>query len=234
MGKKSKYPEYTTGNVTINGRNVASVTKDSDGNISGNYNRSQAEEKLFNNIQSNLSNSVQNLFNISDQTKKQWTDQLNAYKRKGIQAINDIYSPMETSLKNDVASRFGNLDNSVFLDNLRKITDKKSDAVAQLSNNLLLQKNSLYSQEMQNRINYISLLSGLSDNMDNRALTYMNQALQHAESGNSHNNRAYQANSSSGGGLLGMNIGSSLGLAGSMLANSNPGAAAAMSAFSFL
>lgn len=204
MGKSSKYPKYTSGSVSVNGRTVATTRKNDDGTISSNYNMSKAEKNLYEGIQKNLGSSVQNLFKISPADKKAWNQQLNTYKQQGIAEINSIYTPMETNLKNDIASRFGNLDNSVFLDKLKDITDNKAKAVSNLSNNLVLQQNKLYSDEMQNRINYITLLSGLQTNMNNNLFSYINQARQNTESGNNYNSRSYQANSSSGG-FFGLN-----------------------------
>ena len=190
MGKASKSPKYTTGSVVVNGRTVVSNKKGKNGTINTNYNMSKAEKNLYNSIEKTLNSSVQNLFKISSADKKAWNQQLNAYRQQGLDEINSIYTPMETNLKNDIASRFGNLDNSVFLDKLKDITDNKAKAVSNLSNNLALQQNQLYSSEMQNRINYISLLSGLQSNMNNNMFSYINQARQNAESGNSYNSNS--------------------------------------------
>ena len=97
-------------------------------------------------------------------------------------------------MKNDIAARFGNLDNSTFLNNLKKITDSKSQAVAQLSNNLSLAQNDLYTQELQNRMNMISFLNGLNNSFNNNILSYMGLANQNSSSGNSYNQIAHSKN----------------------------------------
>ncbi|MBR1425567.1 hypothetical protein IJ579_08395 [bacterium] len=197
MGKKSKkYPEYSNGSVVVNGRTVATVTKDKDNNvISSNYNMSDAEKNIYNSIQSGLSNSLGNLFNISDAQRKEWNNQINSLRNQGINEINSIYEPMETNLKNDVARRFGNLDNSVFLDNLNSITDKRAKAVADLSDDLLSAQNDMYNQELQNRINTITLLSNLNSIMNNNILSYTSLANTNAGSGNNYNANSYSATS---------------------------------------
>ncbi len=213
MGKKSKkYPEYSSGSVTINGRTVATTTRDKNNNVvSSSYNMSDAEKKLYNSIQSGLNSSINNLFNISDAQRKEWNNQIDALKNQGISEINSIYTPMETNLRNDVARRFGNLDNSVFLDNLNNITDKKSKAVADLSNDLLSAQNLLYNQELQNRMNTISLLNNLNTSMNNNILSYTGLANTNANSGNSYNNSAF-TNTNSGTSFL-SGLTSSLGTA---------------------
>ena len=47
MGKKSKYPDYSTGTITVNGKTVASTTKDKNHNVvSSNYNMTDNEKKI--------------------------------------------------------------------------------------------------------------------------------------------------------------------------------------------
>ncbi len=197
MGKKSKYPEYSTGTISVNGKTVASTTRDKNNNIVGsNYNMSDAEKKIYDSIQNNMYSSLSGLFDITDETKKSWDSQLNALKSKGVQQINDIYTPMETNLRNDIANRFGNLDNSVFMDNLNEITDKKSQAISDLSNTLLSAQNELYSNELSNRISSISFLNDLNSAMNNNILNFTNAAMSNATSGNTYNSNAYKASSS--------------------------------------
>lgn len=200
MGKKSKYPEYSTGTITVNGKNVSTTQRDKNNNVvSSNYNMSNAEKKIYDSIQSGLNTSLNNLFTISDSQKKEWNNQLNAIKNQGIEEIESIYTPMETDLKNDIASRFGNYDNSIFLDNLNEITDKKAKAVADLSDSILSTQNDLYSEELKNRINTITLLNNLNSAMNNNILNFTSAAGSNANSGNSYNNAAYNANNASSG-----------------------------------
>lgn len=198
MGKKSKYPEYSTGTITVNGRDVSTTQRDKNNNVvSSSYNMSSAEKKIYDSIQKGLNTSLGNLFTITDAQKKEWNKQLEALKSQGIKEIDSIYTPMETNLKNDIASRFGNYDNSIFLDNLNEITDKKAEAVADLSDSILATQNNLYSEELKNRINTITLLNNLNSAMNNNILNFTNAAGNNANSGNSYNNAAYNANNSS-------------------------------------
>lgn len=193
MGKSSKYPSYSTGSVEINGKQVASTTKKNGNTISSSYNMNNTEKSIYDGIQNNLSSSLSSLFDISDSTKQQWQNQLDAYQRQGIKQIDNIYTPMQNALKNDIANRFGNLDNSIFMDNLNKITENKAEAVANLSDSLLMQQDQLYANEMTNRMNYVSLLSNLNTTFNNQMLSYMGLANQNSASGNQYNQMAYQA-----------------------------------------
>ena len=195
MGKSSKYPSYSGGTVNINGNNIARTSR-SGNSVNSDFYMNDTQKKIYNSIQDNMAGVLDNLFTISDPQRAEWKNQLSALKNVGMQSINDIYTPLQNNLKNDIASRFGNLDNSVFLDNLNSITNNKSRAIADLSNNLALAQNDLYNQEIQNRINLLNLLDGLNNSLHSNILSYLGLANQNANSGNQYNQAAYQANNS--------------------------------------
>ena len=202
MGKKSKtkYPTFAGGNVTIDGRNVASASNNN-GVISTSYNMSDAERKIYNSVQDNLGSSLKNLFSISEPQRREWTNKLNVMKNEGIEQIDSIYKPMENDLKNNIASRFGNLDNSAFMDNLNSIVNKRAKAVADLCNNLTLAQDSLYANELNNRMSIINMLNGVNTSMNNNMTNMMNVAKNNSTTGNSYNTTAYQAANSGASGL---------------------------------
>ena len=191
MGKTSKYPSYSAGAVNINGTNVARTSK-SGNTISSDYNMNDTQKKIYDSVLDNMAGVLSNLFEISAPQRTEWNNQLSAMKNIGIQNINDIYTPIQNSLRNDIASRFGNLDNSIFLDKLNAITSNKSKAIADLSNNLALAQNDLYTQEIKNRMNLLTLLDGLNNSINNNILSYLGLAYQNANSGNQYNQAAYQ------------------------------------------
>jgi len=200
MGKKTKYPAYSGGSITVNGKTVATTKKDSKNNvIDSSYNMSGLEKNIYDTVQGGMYSKLNNLFSVSDEKRKEWSNQLNALKNQGIKEINNIYKPMETDLKNDIASRFGNLDNSIFLDRLDDITDKRAQAVSDLSENLLATQNQLYNEELANQINLISFLSNLNSVMNNNILNYMNAANSNASSGNSYNQSQFNATKATNG-----------------------------------
>lgn len=196
MSKKSKYPSYSAGTVTVNGNTVSTSSKKKN-NVTSSYNMSDVEKSIYDGIQDNLASSLANLYTISDEKQKQWNDELDAYKKAGMEEIESIYTPMVNDLRDNIAARFGNLDNSIFMDNLNTITDKQSEAVADLSESLLTKQDELYNEEMRNRMNYITLLSNLNTAMNNNILSYMQMAQSNSASGNNYNKNAYQANGSS-------------------------------------
>ena len=233
MGKSSKYPGYATGSVEINGNKVATFSKTGKNTYSSSYNMTDTEKSVYDGVLGNLDTSLKDLFSISDAKQEQWNQTLDTYKKQGIKQINDIYDPMQNALKNDIASRFGNLDNSIFMDNLSNITENKAQAVADLSDSLLMKQNDLYSTEMANRMNYISLLSGLYSNYNSQMMNFMQLANANTASGNNYNQAAYQAaqqNSTWNRTIQGLNTAANVARAVASFAN--PAAAAASTAIS--
>lgn len=198
MSKKSKYPSYSSGSITVNGKEVA-ATRKSGNKIDSSYNMTDTEKSIYDGIQSNLASSLQNLYSISDEKQEQWNNELDAYKNAGLKQINEIYTPMVNDLRDNIASRFGNLDNSVFMDNLDTITDKQAQAVSDFSNDLLNKQSELYSSEIANRLSFISLLGNLNSAMNSNMMNYMQMALSNSASGNNYNNQAYQASNANSG-----------------------------------
>ena len=197
MGKASKYPAYSGGAVNINGFNVAKTSKKGN-SVNSDYYMDKTQKQIYNSIQNNMADVLTNLFSISDAQRQEWNNQLSAMKNVGISNINNIYTPLQNNLKNDVASRFGNLDNSVFLDKLNAITNNKSQAIADLSNNLALAQSDLYNQEIQNRINLLNLLDNLNNSINSNILSYLGLANQNSNFGNQYNQARYQATASQG------------------------------------
>ena len=90
-------------------------------------------------------------------------------------------------------SRFGNLDNSIFTDNLSDIESERSDAVSSFAQNVLAKQSGLESDELTKRYALVNLLSGLSDDIYDNALSLISTALSGSSSLNSYNNALYDA-----------------------------------------
>ncbi len=182
MSKQTTYSAYPNGSYSVNGQKKAS-TKMSGNTVYGNYNMNDYEKALYDYSQKTLAEVVPKLNVFSNDTMKNIQSQLNAYQKQGQQSINDIYTPILNNLKNDIASRFGNLDNSMFMNNLNNIENNRSNAVAQLAENLILKQNDLVNNELSNRYNYINLLNSLQNQANNNALSAISTALGLTNSG---------------------------------------------------
>jgi hypothetical protein len=88
---------------------------------------------------------------------------INAQKEQGINTINDIYNPMVKGLQNNVASRFGTLNASTFIDELNNIEKNRAGAVAKLSQDLLANSSKLDDSQRTQNYDFINLISGLKN-----------------------------------------------------------------------
>ena len=196
MSKTSSYkPSYTSGSVSINGQNKATTTKSGNA-VYGNYNMNDYEKELYDYAQKTLPQLVQNVNTFSPEAMQSINNQLDVYKRQGQNCINQIYTPLINNLKNDIASRFGNLDNSMFMNNLNNIENNRSNAVAELADNLLSRQNELVNNELANRYNYINLLNTLQNQYNNYALSMLNSSIGLGNTGLAYNNSVANNNSS--------------------------------------
>ena len=161
--------------LSVNGKDIASTNVNGN-NITANYNMSDDEKNLLDYTNQNLLSGLKNINVFSNDIQKNIQNQVDAYKAKGVKTINDIYNPMISELKNDIASRFGNLDNSAFMDNLNSIEKNRADALSSLTQDILAKQNELYEQEMTNRYNYLNTLSSTNEQIYSNILNFLKLA----------------------------------------------------------
>ena len=198
MGKSSKYPSYSTGTVNLNGQTKATTYRKGN-NIISDYNLSDAEQKAYNYAQKTFANSLKSLNTFDKATRKNLNSQLNAYATKGKKMIGDMYTPILNNLKNDIASRFGNFDNSVFMDNLNSIESNRAESMNALAQDILLKRDELVGNELSRRYAYLDFLNNIQNQVNSNALSLIGGSQQNSASGNSYNAQAYAANRASGG-----------------------------------
>ena len=192
MGKNSK-PSYSKGTVSVNGNTVASNYKKGNTVVS-NYNMPETEKGIYDYAQNALLNSLPQVNVFSPETRNDINSQVEAYKNKSMQTIYDTYNPMLENLKTDIASRFGNLNNSVFFDNLNSIENNRANAMSDLAQDVEAKRNDLFKDELNKRYNYLNLMNTLQNAISNNAIDYMKIAQGNSSSGNSFNQNNYNLN----------------------------------------
>lgn len=180
MSKTTK-PAYANGSFSINGKTKATTYKDGD-TVRSNYNMNNYEKTAYDYAQKTLAEILPQINTFSPETLKGFQSQLNAYQNQGEKSINNIYTPILNNLKNDIASRFGNIDNSMFLDKLNNIENSRADAISQLAESLLSKRNELINNELSNRYNLVNLLNTLQNQYNNNAMNSISTALNVANS----------------------------------------------------
>jgi len=181
---KSSKPSSASSSVKINGQTKATTTQYSNGSSSTNYYMSPYEQDAYNYAQSQFASGLKNLNVFSPEVLKELNDSVEAYKSKGISQINQIYNPMLQNLQNNVASRFGNLDNSIFLDKLKQIENSRAQSISALAQDITAREQQLRQNELAGRHDYLSLLNN-----------YQNQIYQNAIGGTGNNMPSYQRSS---------------------------------------
>lgn len=185
------YPSYTGSSVSIGDSKATANLLN--GVLSTNYNMSDNEAAIYNYALGTLANILPQLNTFSTDTQNSIQSQLDAYKNQGVDAINQTYTPIITNLKNDIASRFGNLDNSIFSENLDNIESKRSDAISAFAQDVLSKQSELENNELDKRYALASFLSGISDDIYSNALNAVSTALGGSSSVNNYNNNLYNA-----------------------------------------
>ncbi len=160
-----------SGSVNVSGGPMATYNK---GNT--NYSLSPDQQKAFEYAQKTFADGLQSINVFSPETQKQLNEQLNAYKQNALNELNMLYSPMLKSVREDSARRFGNLDNSVFLDNLKGVEDSRANALSSLVQNVTAKQNELISDELQNRYDYLNFINAYQNQVLNNALGFSNLA----------------------------------------------------------
>ena len=182
MSKTTSYkPSYANGSYSINGKTKAQTYKDGD-TVKSNYNMNKYEKSFYDYAQKNLAQILPQLNTFSPETLKGIQSQLNAYQNQGEKSINNIYTPLLNNLKTDIASRFGNIDNSMFLDKLNNLESSRANSIAQLAESLLSKRNELVNNELSNRYNFVNLLNSLQNQYNNMAMDSISTALNVANS----------------------------------------------------
>ena len=197
MGKSSKYPSYSSGTININGSTKASTYKKGN-NVITNYNMSDAEKRAYDYAENSFADSLSKINVFDDDTRKNLQSQLDAYTLNGQKIINNIYEPMLDDLKTDIASRFGNFDNSIFMDNLNSIESNRADSINNLAQDVLAKRDELINNELAQRYTYLGFLQDIQNQVNSNILNYASATRANSSSGNDYNARAYAANNASG------------------------------------
>ncbi len=224
MGKSSKYPSYSSGTINVNG-STKSTTYKNKNNVITDYNMSDDEKRAYEYAQKSFADSLSKVNVFDEDTKKNLQSQLDAYTLNGQKIINNMYEPMLDDLKNDIASRFGNFDNSVFMDNLNSIEANRAESLNNLAQDVLAKRDELIGNELAQRYTYLGFLQDVQNMMNSNILNYASSSRSNSSSGNSYNAQAYSANS-----LSGSTLGNYANLASGVLSTLGPYGMAAAAA----
>jgi len=187
----TNYPAYSSSKLSIG--DSTATTGVTDSVLTTDYNMSDNEASIYNYALSTLASILPQLNTFDTNTQSSIQSQVNAYKEAGLEDINEIYNPLIKNLESDIVSRFGNLDNSIFTDNLSDIESERADSVSSFAQDILAKQSELESDELTKRYALVELLNGLSNDIYDNALSAISTALSGSSSLNNYNDALYDA-----------------------------------------
>lgn len=162
-------PYNPSSSIKVNGVNKAGINVTPWG-TSSYYNMDENEKKAYDYAGEQFALNLPNLNVFDADTQKRFDNQVQSYINQGVEDINDIYKPMLDDLQNDIASRFGNLDNSIFMDNLSEIEDKRADSISDFAQDVQTYRQDLINNELSNRYDYLTYLNNYLQQVNSNIL----------------------------------------------------------------
>lgn len=190
----SNYPNYSSSKLSLGGSNASTGVVN--GVLNADYNMSDSEGAIYDYALNTLASILPNLNTFDTNTQSSIKSEVDAYKNSGVRTINDLYASSLMNLENDAASRFGNLDNSFFKDELNSLESERAGSVSSFAQNVLAKQSGLESEELNKRYALVNLLSGLSGDIYSNALNAISTSLSGSSSANNYNSNVYDALSS--------------------------------------
>lgn len=199
MSKKSKSKPKVynpSAAITVNGNVKSSATSTKNGaNVT--YNMDPYEQAAYDYAGKSFYDNLGKINVFSNDTIKSLNDQVGAYLNQGLDVVNNTYTPMIRDMQNDIARRFGNTNNSMFMDNLNDIEAKRADAMSDLAENVMAKRNELINNELSNRYDYLNFLNDYQNQVYSNMLQTLALNNDFLNTNNSHlNGRNSSSNSS--------------------------------------
>lgn len=179
------YPKYSSSEISVG--DSKATTGVLNGILTSNYDMSDPESSIYNYALNTLASILPGINTFDTNTQSDIKSQVDAYENEGISDINKLYNTSLNNLENDSVSRFGNLDNSIFSNNLNDLETERSKAVSSFAQDVLSKQNSLESDELTKRYALVELLSGLSQDIYQNALKAISTAISGSSSENDYN-----------------------------------------------
>ena len=167
MGRSNtpKTPTYksTTTNYTGSGTGNTYYDKKTNSYVNK-YTADAAEQVRKTLVQNSMNDLILNLGQTAPEVSKQYDDIEKSYVNDATKKFMDTYNPALRSLQEDVASRFGTLNSSQFLDGVTDLEKNRASALVDIINQGKQVKSDLYNQEEANKLNQLKSLGGILSN----------------------------------------------------------------------
>ena len=138
---------------------------------SANAGTTDYESQVYNDAMGALADILPSINTIDATTKNAINSEIEAYMQSGINNINNEYNSDLSDLQDNSASRFGNLDNSMFLDGLGNLQNERASAVGDFANQVQSKESDLVSNALEKNYSYVDLLTQIINDYYNNANT---------------------------------------------------------------
>ncbi|MFH0702147.1 MAG: hypothetical protein V2B14_01230 [bacterium] len=161
-GKAPKPPEFSPSEIrygdTVIGKTfVDPATK----SVVNQYFPDPAEEERKRLAQQRINNITSTLGYTAPELAAQFNDAENAFVNDAEKKFSEQYDPALRSLRENIASRFGTLNSSQFLNGLNDLEKNRSSAFVDIINRGKMIKNDLVSQDEARKLNELQSLTGV-------------------------------------------------------------------------
>lgn len=178
MGKNNepappKPKKYANSVLKVGDETVAKTYTDKDGSIVSEVIPTASQKTINNFVDAELTTLLPKLNVLSDEYINSKNETLQAVKNQAKRAIGETYDPMFEDLKKDIASRFGSLANSSFLEELNSIEKQKTRAIAENEDGLILLSQQLDDNERLKNMDYLNTLLNLQASNDSGSQGYL-------------------------------------------------------------
>lgn len=174
MGRNSNStpaaPSYKSGVIKYGDKVVGKTYYDSKtGSIVTQYLPDAAEEQRKSLIQTKINSILGTLGQTSAETATSYDNMKSSFVNDATATFNKAYTPALDSLRENIASRFGSLNNSEFFNNLNNLEKNRSSALAEIATKGESLKTDLYNQDENKKLSELSVLNGMLNNTQSNA-----------------------------------------------------------------
>jgi len=193
--KKAPQPPAFTPAETRYGDNLVAKTylDQKSGNFVNQYFPDPAEAQRKSMIQQKMDNIIPTLGQTPSETAYQYQQTENAFVNDAQKTFASQYDPALRSLKEDVASRFGSLNSSQFIDDLNSLENTRASAFADIANKGRMLNQDLVNQNEARKLREVQTLGGMLNAEQSNFLNNLQAPLSAAKSINDFKNTQWVA-----------------------------------------
>lgn len=171
-------PTYTTSEIKYGDKVIGKTYQDPiTGNIVTEYYPDSEEEERKALLQEKINSITSTIGKTDDSLAQEYSTTAKAFAGDAQKQFLEEYTPALSALRENVASRFGSLNNSQFFDNLNSLEKNRSSALADIATKAELLKTDLVNQNEALKLSQLQTLGGTLNDDQSTFLNSLGSAL---------------------------------------------------------